>query len=84
MPVTNLFEKKEEDRKEYHEADSKFSSSYRSKAGETRMHSFRINNNNDLVMESNWTPNDVLQSVDSEIQMVPSDNYMRQCHSFIT
>ncbi|XP_056173644.1 uncharacterized protein LOC115679670 [Syzygium oleosum] len=72
LPVTNLFEKYDEDREENNEADSKFSTHDMFQTGDDRMHSFRITNNTDLVVEQNGFPsNGVLPPINSEIEMIP-------------
>lgn len=74
LPVTNLFEKNEEDREEYNEADSKFSTHDTFQTGDDRMHSFRITNNTDIVMEQTDFPsNGVLSPTSSEIEMSPAN-----------
>lgn len=73
LPVTNLFEQKEEDREEKNEADSKFATHDMFQTGDDRMHSFQITNNTDLVMEQNGFSSNSVPPINSEIEMVPSN-----------
>lgn len=76
LPVTDLFGKSEEDENQGGMHDDKLSSESKSRLKGGRMHSFQINNNVELVIESNCSPpNNVSQNTNSEIEMVrPDDN----------
>ncbi|XP_021896857.1 small G protein signaling modulator 1-like isoform X1 [Carica papaya] len=81
LPVTDLFGKSEEDEKEYAMSDYKPSAQLKMRFEDDRMHSFRINNNADLIMESSGSPsNNVMSKVGSEIEMIcpdPSETFLR-------
>ncbi|KAL5543210.1 hypothetical protein UlMin_010920 [Ulmus minor] len=72
LPVTNLFRKTEEDQNEDMEEENISRRKLRFK--DDKMHSFQINNNVDLVVESNVLPsNNVSHPIDSEIELVSAD-----------
>lgn len=71
LPVTNLFEKRKKDKKGCRSLDEGLPTRRRLRFGDERMHSFRISNNADLVVESNNSAiNDILHSSNSEIEVV--------------
>ncbi|KAL3506787.1 hypothetical protein ACH5RR_032169 [Cinchona calisaya] len=73
LPVTNLFEKRKKDKKGCRSLDEGLPTRRRLRFGDEHMHSFRISNNADLVVESNNSaPNDILSSSNSEIEVVSS------------
>ncbi|EXC33982.1 Small G protein signaling modulator 1 [Morus notabilis] len=73
LPVTDLFGKSEEDKKEGNVQNGKLSQ-HKLRCKDNRMHSFQINNNVDLVIELNTSPsNKVSHPVDSEIEMARAD-----------
>ncbi|KAK3204357.1 hypothetical protein Dsin_018403 [Dipteronia sinensis] len=73
LPVTDLFEKNEKYEKEYDVCEEKPSSRHRLRFEDERMHSFQINNNADLIIESNDSPsNNISGPVSSEIEMASS------------
>ncbi|XP_028126784.1 small G protein signaling modulator 1-like isoform X1 [Camellia sinensis] len=74
LPVTDLFEKNGKDGKgrEFH--DNRLSTRRKLQFEDDHMHSFQINNNVDLIMESNGSSyNDVSRPINCEIEMVHSD-----------
>ncbi|XP_054811976.1 uncharacterized protein LOC129313108 isoform X2 [Prosopis cineraria] len=76
LPVTNLFEKSEEDNLSCMGHDINFSIQHNSKFEDDRMHSFEISNNLDLVIESNdqqLFP--AFHPVDSEIGIASPDEH---------
>lgn len=71
LPVTDLFEKSGEDNKECVVNGNKRSAQRKLRYEEEIMHSFQIDNNVDLVIESHGSPsNKVSPSITSEIEMV--------------
>ncbi|XP_065624323.1 uncharacterized protein LOC111996853 isoform X3 [Quercus suber] len=74
LPVTDLFEKSGENTKSCELHDNTLSTEHKLRFEDDRMHSFQINNNVDLIIESNGSPsgNDSLLN-DSKIEMVCPD-----------
>lgn len=72
LPVTNLFERSEEDRDKYGGTgiDNRSSLQSNLRVEDECMHSFQINNNVDLIMESNGSLNN------PEIKMVHTDAHV--------
>ncbi|XP_027164158.1 small G protein signaling modulator 1-like isoform X3 [Coffea eugenioides] len=67
LPVTDLFEKRKKDKKGCRSFDGGLSTRRRLRFGDEHMHSFRISNNADLVVESNHSaPDDILRCSNSE------------------
>lgn len=67
LPVTDLFEKRKKDKKGCRSFDGGISTRRRLRFGDEHMHSFRISNNADLVVESNHSaPDDILHCSNSE------------------
>ncbi|KAF4362454.1 hypothetical protein G4B88_016037 [Cannabis sativa] len=73
LPVTDLFGKSDKEKEEVDMQDSKFSQQ-KLRLKDNKMHSFQINNNIDLVIESN-TPssNNVSHPINAEIEMARAD-----------
>ncbi|KAF3455760.1 hypothetical protein FNV43_RR00402 [Rhamnella rubrinervis] len=80
LPVTDLFGKTEEDKREDDMHDGKLSSQEKLRFKDDKMHSFQINNNVDLVMESN-PPSIASNNSNSEIEMVHADVHEPILHS---
>lgn len=83
LPVTNLFEKSGKDKKLGTEHGKKSSARHKLRFKDDRMHSFQINNNVDLVIESNGQALATFHPTNSEIEIAspnedesefPSDN----------
>lgn len=75
LPVTDLFGKSEEHENQGGMHDDKLSLEGKSSLKGGRMHSFQINNNVELVIESNCSPpNNVSRNTNSEIEMVHPDD----------
>ncbi|MBA0599741.1 hypothetical protein Gorai_005948 [Gossypium raimondii] len=78
LPVTDLFEKSE-DKKEFDANEEVYSAQYKLMFEDDNMHSFQINNNADLIMESNVSSSlskNVSCRYNSEIELVTySDDY---------
>ncbi|TYH49607.1 hypothetical protein ES332_D10G148700v1 [Gossypium tomentosum] len=78
LPVTDLFEKSE-DEKEFDANEEVYSAQYKLMFEDDNMHSFQINNNADLIMESNVSSSlskNVSSRYNSEIELVTySDDY---------
>lgn len=72
LPVTNLFEKGGEDKKLGVEHDDKLSARSKLRFEGERMHSFQINNNVDLVIESNGE-SATFHPTSSEIEIASPD-----------
>ncbi|CAL2229346.1 unnamed protein product [Prunus armeniaca] len=73
LSVADLFEKCEED-DEGRVSDDKLSAPCKSRLKKDSMHSFQVNNNVDLVIESNCSPSkNVSRTINSEIEMVRTD-----------
>ncbi|GMN52511.1 hypothetical protein TIFTF001_021656 [Ficus carica] len=73
LPVTDLFQKSEEDNKEGDMQNGKISHR-KLRFKDDRMHSFQINNNVDLVIEPNISPsNNVSHHIESEVEMIRAD-----------
>ncbi|XP_011091618.1 small G protein signaling modulator 1 isoform X2 [Sesamum indicum] len=71
LPVTNLFEENNEDKKVLRSHEDKCSTQRKMRYEDGHMHSFRINNNADLVVESNSFPsNDVSQCANSKSEIL--------------
>lgn len=72
LPVTDLFEKSGEDREECRMHDERLSTQCKlSFEDESSMHSFQINDNVDIIIESNGSPsNDTSHPIKSEIEML--------------
>ncbi|KAL6976177.1 hypothetical protein U1Q18_024967 [Sarracenia purpurea var. burkii] len=74
LPVTDLFEKSGMDKNGQELHDNRLSTRRKLRFEDDRVHSFQINNNIELVIESNGSPsNDVLRPVNCEIEMVHPD-----------
>ncbi|KAJ9701616.1 hypothetical protein PVL29_006825 [Vitis rotundifolia] len=74
IPVIDLFEKSADEKKEFGMFDDRPSTQHKSRFEDDSMHSFQINNNVDLIMESNGSPsNNISHHINSEIEMVHSD-----------
>ena len=74
LPVTDLFEKSGENTKSCELHDNTFSTEHKLRFEDDRMHSFQINNNVDLIIESNGSPSGNVSLLnDSEIEMVCPD-----------
>ncbi|TKY48307.1 TBC1 domain family member 15 [Spatholobus suberectus] len=71
--VTNLFEKSGKDKKSGTEHGDKLPAPDESRFDDDSMHSFRINNNVELVIESNSQPLATLHPMDSEIGIASPD-----------
>ncbi|KAJ4967770.1 hypothetical protein NE237_014471 [Protea cynaroides] len=72
--VTDLFEKSDSDREECGMHNNRVSTEHRLSLSAEKMHSFQINNNVDLVMESNGSPsNAIFDTSNSKIVMCNSD-----------
>lgn len=75
LPVTDLFEKSGENTKSCELHDNKPCTQRKQRFEDDRMHSFQINNNVDLIIESNGSPSsNVSHLIDSEIEMVQPDD----------
>ncbi|TYI93368.1 hypothetical protein E1A91_D02G132400v1 [Gossypium mustelinum] len=77
LPLTDLFEKNE-DEKEFDANEGENAAKYKVTLEDDNMHSFQINNNADLIMESNVPPSlskSISLPYNSEIELVPSDAY---------
>ena len=73
LPVTDSFGKNEEDEKEVDMQDGELSQQ-KLRFKDDKMHSFQINNNVDLVIESDTSPsNNVSCPINAEIQMACAD-----------
>ncbi|KAK2425109.1 Ypt/Rab-GAP domain of gyp1p superfamily protein [Trifolium repens] len=73
LPVTNLFVKSGEDEKSDTEHGNNLSAQRKLRFEDDRMHSFHINNNADLVIESNSQPLTTFHPVNSEIEIASPD-----------
>lgn len=74
LPVADLFGKCEEDKKEGGVHDDKVSLQHKSRSKKDSMHSFQVNNNVDLVIESNCSPSKKVScAINSEIELVSTD-----------
>lgn len=74
LPVTDLFEKSGENTKSCELHDNTISTEHKLRFEDDRMHSFQINNNVDLIIESNGSPSGNVSLLnDSEIEMVCPD-----------
>ncbi|KAF8402374.1 hypothetical protein HHK36_013329 [Tetracentron sinense] len=74
LPVTDLFEKSDRDKKECGMRDERLSIERKPSLADENMHTFQINNNVDLIMESNGSSsNDVTHTSNSETEMSSSD-----------
>ncbi|XP_056695228.1 uncharacterized protein [Spinacia oleracea] len=85
LPVTDLFEKSDESDQANESHDDGHSTQWKISVGNGSMHSFQIDNNDELVIESNGSlSNSVRQSSGSEIEMAgghcdtPHEHVMRQ------
>lgn len=75
LPVTNLFDKRE-DRKESGVLDDKPRTQRKLRFQDDRMHSFQINNNVDLIIESSGEPsNHASPQKKSEIELVHQEDH---------
>ncbi|XVF29442.1 hypothetical protein REPUB_Repub15cG0121400 [Reevesia pubescens] len=75
LPVADLFEKSE-DEKEFDANEEEYSAQYKLIFEDDNMHSFKINNNADLIMESNVSPSlskNISRPYNSEIELVHPD-----------
>uniref|UniRef100_A0A803KTK4 Rab-GAP TBC domain-containing protein n=1 Tax=Chenopodium quinoa TaxID=63459 RepID=A0A803KTK4_CHEQI len=84
LPVTDLFEKSDESDQANESHDDGHSTPWK-RVGNQSMHSFQIDNNDELVIESNGSRSDsVRQSISSEIEMAdghcdtPHEQVLRQ------
>jgi hypothetical protein len=76
LPVTNLFDKRE-DKKESGVLDDKPRTQRKLRFQDDRMHSFQINNNVDLIMESRGEPsNHTSSQKKSEIELVHQEDHV--------
>ncbi|GAV73533.1 RabGAP-TBC domain-containing protein [Cephalotus follicularis] len=73
LPVTNLFDKGGEYHDECGRQNDQSSKQRKLIFEGDKMHSFQINNNADLIIESNASPLNTARSSNSEIEMVHSD-----------
>ncbi|XP_061365144.1 uncharacterized protein LOC133308532 isoform X2 [Gastrolobium bilobum] len=74
LPVTNLFEKNGKDEKSGTEHGDKICAQHKFRSEDDRMRSFQLNNNVDLVIESNGQqPLATLHPMDSEIEIASPD-----------
>ncbi|KAL0413775.1 UNVERIFIED_CONTAM: hypothetical protein Sradi_1579200 [Sesamum radiatum] len=74
LPVTNLFEENNKDKKIHRSHEDKCSTQRKLRYEDGHMHSFRINNNADLVVESkSFTSNDVSQYANSKSEILRPD-----------
>ncbi|OVA03048.1 Rab-GTPase-TBC domain [Macleaya cordata] len=74
LPVTDLFGRRDSDKKEFGGHDAKLSTERKLNLVDENMHSFQINNNVDLIMESNGSPSyDVSRASNSETEMFDSE-----------
>ncbi|XP_042503517.1 rab GTPase-activating protein 22-like isoform X3 [Macadamia integrifolia] len=74
LPVTYLLEKNDSDGEERGVHNDRVSTEHRLSLSAENMHSFQINNNVDLIIESNGSPsNAVSHARNSEIEMCNSD-----------
>ncbi|XP_022880377.1 small G protein signaling modulator 1-like isoform X2 [Olea europaea var. sylvestris] len=74
LPFTNLFEKSDKNQKEPRFCDDTHLTQRKLKFGDEHMHSFQIDSNADLVVESNGTPfNDDSPPPNSESEMIHPD-----------
>ncbi|CAK7322663.1 unnamed protein product [Dovyalis caffra] len=81
LPVTNLFDKRE-DKKESGVHDDKPATQRKLRFEHDRMHSFQINNNVDLIIESSGEPsNHASSQKQSEIELVHHDNHEPELQS---
>ncbi|XP_022761594.1 small G protein signaling modulator 1-like isoform X2 [Durio zibethinus] len=77
LPVTDLF-KKSEDEKEFDADEEEYSAQYKLMFEDDNMHSFQINNNADLIMESNVSPSlskSISHPYNCEIELLHCDSY---------
>ncbi|MBA0828263.1 hypothetical protein Goarm_012966 [Gossypium armourianum] len=77
LPLTDLFVKNE-DEKEFDANEGENAAKYKVTLEDDNMHSFQINNNADLIMESNVPPSlskSISLPYNSEIELVPPDAY---------
>ncbi|XVF37644.1 hypothetical protein REPUB_Repub20aG0027300 [Reevesia pubescens] len=75
--VTDLFERSE-DEKEFDTDEEEYSAAYKLIFEDDNMHSFQINKNADLIMESNISPSlskNISRSYNSEIELIHPDAY---------
>ncbi|GMH19902.1 hypothetical protein Nepgr_021743 [Nepenthes gracilis] len=73
LPVTDLFDRSDEPERACELDDGRHSSQHKSRFKKETMHSFQINNNEDLIFESNCSvPSHFRDSISSEIEMVQS------------
>ncbi|XP_021774881.1 small G protein signaling modulator 1-like isoform X1 [Chenopodium quinoa] len=83
LPVTDLFEKSDESDQANESHDDGHSTPWK-RVGNQSMHSFQIDNNDELVIESNGSRSSVRQSISSEIEMAdgrcdtPHEQVLRQ------
>ncbi|XP_058780276.1 uncharacterized protein LOC131653942 [Vicia villosa] len=73
LPVTNLFEKSDEDKNSVTEHGNKLSPQHKLSLEDDSMHSFDVKNNVDLVIESNGQPLTTFHPVNSEIEIASAD-----------
>ncbi|XVE84470.1 hypothetical protein DITRI_Ditri17bG0016000 [Diplodiscus trichospermus] len=77
LPITDLFEKTE-DEKEFDTNEEEYAAQYKFIFEDENMHSFRINNNADLIMDSNVSPSlskSISRPYNSEIELVHPDAF---------
>ncbi|CAI0541097.1 unnamed protein product [Linum tenue] len=76
LPVTNLFDKRDDDVKDSAMASNTPSTRRELTFEEVNMHSFQINNNDDLIVESNGSPSsNGARNKTSEIELVTHDDH---------
>ncbi|CAI8592186.1 unnamed protein product [Vicia faba] len=73
LPVTDLFEKSDEDKNSVTEHGNKLSARCNLRFENDSMHSFDVNNNVDLVIESNGQSVTTFHPVNSEIEIASAD-----------
>ncbi|XP_031739883.1 small G protein signaling modulator 1 isoform X5 [Cucumis sativus] len=75
LPVINLFDKDNPDKNKYYLHNAKLSTQRELRFEDGSMHSFQINNNEDLVIESTASSsNNVSHPISSEIEMIHADS----------
>ncbi|XP_057958029.1 uncharacterized protein LOC131150951 isoform X2 [Malania oleifera] len=76
LPVTNLFEKHVQEKKDFEMDDDGLSAQCNLRLEDESLHSFQIDNNVDLIMESNDLPsNNISPHIHSEIEMIHPDTH---------
>lgn len=81
LPVIDLFDKDNKDKNKYFLHNAKLSSQRELRFEDGSMHSFQINNNEDLVIESTASSsNNVSHPISSEIEMIHLDSSDPEFH----